>query len=57
MKTLQGIMCDKCHDLITEKEEKQGDALHYGKVDYHVSCYVDYLRSKGAIPKQERKAS
>lgn len=55
MKTGDGYACDKCFkddSRITDNEVKRGETLHYGRVDYHTSCYVQWLRNKGAIPKE-----
>lgn len=52
MKIKQGVMCDFCHDLITDKDEKQGNTIHYGEVDYHGDCFVQIIRRN-----RERKAS
>lgn len=39
--------CDKCQFQITPSEDREGATLHYGKTDYHISCYLSYLREKG----------
>ena len=46
----ESLECNKCQEEITKEEILRGETLHYGKTDYHVGCYVDYLREKGAIP-------
>lgn len=52
MTLTDGVICDKCHQPITDNEKKEGATLHYGKTDYHCGCYVDYLRDKGVIFKK-----
>ena len=57
MKHEDGEYCDKCHLIIAPKDPGRID---YGKVQYHAGCYIDWLRSKGAVkfPEvQERRAS
>lgn len=39
--------CDKCQEAITDADEKSGSTLHYGRTDYHISCYLTRLREKG----------
>lgn len=43
------ISCDICQQLIIKEKD---DGLHYPRNDYHVSCFCERLRQKGAIPAQ-----
>lgn len=40
-------LCDICQDVIIGEKD---DALHYPRNDYHVSCFIQRLRQKGALP-------